>query len=155
MRWTLARGLLRGNLVSSQKEQVAAISTTAISEQAHQTPTRPLSSAPLPEKMRDVTDNRINLKTSVPGMLYLFIRYNLRIWNLSKINYSTSMYKYNSFNIEHVLHYVWFSQFWSHFWGTNALFASKAKINVVWNFFERRVPEGYLECRKNFKQHWF
>ena len=34
----------------------------------------------------------------------------------------------------------------------NALFASKAEINVVWNFFERRVPEaGYPECRKNFK----
>ena len=27
-------------------------------------------------------------------------------------------------------HYVRFSQFWSHFRGTNALFASKAKINV-------------------------
>ena len=67
MRWTLARGLLRGNLVS-QKEQVAAISTTAISEQAHQTPSRPLSSAPLPQKTTDVTDNRIDLKTSVPGM---------------------------------------------------------------------------------------
>ena len=37
----------------------------------------------------------------------------------------------------------------------NALFASKAKINVVWNFFEWRVPEGYPECRKNFKQRWF
>ena len=70
MRWTLARGLLRGNLVSSQKEQVAAISTTAISEQAHQTPSRPLSSAPLPQKTTDVTDNRIDLKTSVPGMYY-------------------------------------------------------------------------------------
>ena len=52
-------------------------------------------------------------------------------------------------------HYVWLSQFWSHFCGTNALFASKAKINVVWNFFEQRVPEGYPECRTNFKQHWF
>ena len=70
MRWTLARGLLRGNLVS-QKEQVAAISTTAISEQAHQTPTRPLSSAPLPQKTTDVTDNRINVKTPVPGTLYI------------------------------------------------------------------------------------
>ena len=53
------------------------------------------------------------------------------------------------------MHYVWFSQVWSHFCGTNALFASKAKINVVWNFFEWRVPEGYPECRKNFKQRWF
>ena len=35
-------------------------------------------------------------------------------------------------------HYVWFSQFWSHFWGTNALFASKA---------ERRVPKGYFQVR--------
>ena len=52
-------------------------------------------------------------------------------------------------------HYVWFSQFWSHFRGTNALFASKAKINVVWNFFEWRVPKGYPECRNNFKQCWF
>ena len=52
-------------------------------------------------------------------------------------------------------HYVWLSQFWSLFCGTNALFASKAKINVVWNFFKRRVPKGYPECRKNFKQRWF
>ena len=47
-----------------------------------------------------------------------------------------------------VVHYMWFSQFWSHFHGTNALFASKAKINIVWNFFKRRVPEGYPEWEK-------
>ena len=47
------------------------------------------------------------------------------------------------------------SWFWSHFRGTIALFASKAKINVVRNFFEQRVPVGYLECRKNLKQWWF
>ena len=33
----------------------------------------------------------------------------------------------------------------SPFWQDNALFASKAKINVFWNFFEWRVPEGDYE----------
>ena len=46
-------------------------------------------------------------------------------------------------------HYVWFSRFWSHFRRTNALFASKAKINVVLNFFEWRGPEGYPEISNN------
>ena len=74
MRWTLARGLLRGNLVSHKEQQVAAISTTAISEQAHQTPSRPLSSAPLPQKTTDITDNRINIKTPVPGIFSFFVK---------------------------------------------------------------------------------
>ena len=43
------------------------------------------------------------------------------------------------------IHYVWLSQFWSHFCRTSALFASKAKINVVWNFFAQRMPKGYPE----------
>ena len=33
----------------------------------------------------------------------------------------------------------------------NVLLASKAKINVFWKNFEWRVPEGYLEGRKNFQ----
>ena len=74
MRWTLARGLLRGNLVSHKEQQVAAISTNAISEQAHQTPSRPLSSAPLPQKTTDITDNRINIKTPVPGIFSFFVK---------------------------------------------------------------------------------
>ena len=36
-------------------------------------------------------------------------------------------------------------------WHNNALFASKAKINDFWNFFEWRIPEGDLEWRKNSK----
>ena len=39
------------------------------------------------------------------------------------------------------MHYVWFSQFWSHFRRTSALFASKAKINV-WNFSNGGCPKG-------------
>ena len=34
----------------------------------------------------------------------------------------------------------------------NALFALKAKINVVWNFFERSGSEGASGVRINFKQ---
>ena len=45
-------------------------------------------------------------------------------------------------------HYVWFSRFWSHFHGTNALFASKAKINVVWNFSHGGCPKGPQSVEK-------
>ena len=44
-------------------------------------------------------------------------------------------------------HNVWFSQFWSHF-----LFASKAKINVFWNFFEWSGPEGASGVKKKFQK---
>ena len=54
-----------------------------------------------------------------------------------------------------ILHYVWFSLFWSHFRRTNALFASKAKINVVWNFFDTPGTLRAPSVRKNFKQRWF
>ena len=37
----------------------------------------------------------------------------------------------------------------------NAWFASKAKIKVVWYFFEQSGPEGASRVRKNFKQLWF
>ena len=37
----------------------------------------------------------------------------------------------------------------------NALFASKAKINVVWNFFSLRWPLRPRSVQKYFKQHWF
>ena len=33
----------------------------------------------------------------------------------------------------------------------NALFASKAKINIVWNFFERSDPKEASEVRKKFQ----
>ena len=38
------------------------------------------------------------------------------------------------------MHYVWFSQFWSHFHRGNVLFASKAKINIFWKKFEWSGP---------------
>ena len=37
----------------------------------------------------------------------------------------------------------------------NALFASKAKINVFWNFFEWSGPEGTSGVRKNFQKRRF
>ena len=37
----------------------------------------------------------------------------------------------------------------------NALFASKAKINVFWKFFERSGPEGASGVRNFFKKRWF
>ena len=37
----------------------------------------------------------------------------------------------------------------------NALFASKAKINVFWKKFERSGPEGASGVRKFFKKHCF
>ena len=49
-------------------------------------------------------------------------------------------------------HYVWLSQFWSHFCWTNALFAPKAKINVFLKFFERSCPEGASGVKKNFQK---
>ena len=42
------------------------------------------------------------------------------------------------------MHYVWFSQFWSHWRRTNALFASEAKINVFWNSW---YPSGTLHSK--------
>ena len=36
-----------------------------------------------------------------------------------------------------------------------AVFASKAKINVVWKFFEWSGSERDSGVRKNFKQRWF
>ena len=68
---------------------------------------------------------------------FLCKKFFLRII-LSNVPVSTSSREKRPF--EYPLHYVWLSQFWSHFCGRNALFASKAKINVVWNFFELRVP---------------
>ena len=37
----------------------------------------------------------------------------------------------------------------------NALFASKAKINVFWNFANGAVLKGPAKWRKNFKKRWF
>ena len=51
----------------------------------------------------------------------------------------------------HAMHYVWLSQFWSHFCETNALFASKAKINVVWNFFYTPGTLRAPSVRKKFQ----
>ena len=43
----------------------------------------------------------------------------------------------------------------SPFWQDNALFASKTKINIFWNFFlHSRSPLG-PSTRKNFKKRWF
>ena len=51
-------------------------------------------------------------------------------------------------------HYVWLSQFWSHFSRTNALFASKAKINIFL-FFWVEGPQRKPGMKKNFKKRWF
>ena len=65
MRWAVARGLLRGNL-KLQTENLSAFSTSSVSEQAHKSPSRPLSSIPLPQE-NNIPENRINIKTKLPG----------------------------------------------------------------------------------------
>merc|ERR1711981_367323 len=65
MRWAVARGLLRGNL-KLQAENLSAFSTSSVSEQAHKSPSRPLSSIPLPQE-NNIPENRINIKTKLPG----------------------------------------------------------------------------------------
>merc|ERR1711981_309467 len=65
MRWAVAQGLLRGNL-KLQTENLSAFSTSSVSEQAHKSPSRPLSSIPLPQE-NNIPENRINIKTKLPG----------------------------------------------------------------------------------------
>ena len=50
------------------------------------------------------------------------------------------------------VHYVWFSQFWSHFRRTMHCLPQRLKSTYVWNFFERSRCEGVSGVRKNFKQ---
>jgi len=65
MRWSVARSLLRGN-INAPKESISAFSTSSVSEQAHKSPSRPLSSVPLPQEVK-LVDSKINIKTPVPG----------------------------------------------------------------------------------------
>ena len=65
VRWSVARSLLRGN-INAPKESISAFSTSSVSEQAHKSPSRPLSSVPLPQEVK-LVDSKINIKTPVPG----------------------------------------------------------------------------------------
>ena len=65
MRWSVARSLLRGN-INAPKESISAFSTSSVSDQAHKSPSRPLSSVPLPQEVK-LVDSKINIKTQVPG----------------------------------------------------------------------------------------
>ena len=68
MRWSVARSLLRGN-INAPKESISAFSTSSVSEQAHKSPSRPLSSVPLPQEVK-LVDSKINIKTPVPGTIH-------------------------------------------------------------------------------------
>ena len=70
MRWSVARSLLRGN-INAPKESISAFSTSSVSEQAHKSPSRPLSSVPLPQEVK-LVDSKINIKTPVPGRYHFF-----------------------------------------------------------------------------------
>ena len=74
--------------------------------------------------------------------VFLFLpHYHLRphIWDYADELNSTTMLDYALCVIFTIL---------VSFCGTNALFASKARINVVWNFFEWRVPKGTWSIEK-------
>ena len=63
MRWSVARSLLRENVV--QKEALKAFSTTSEAASS-QPPSRTLSSIPLPQEKHE-KESKINIKTEVPG----------------------------------------------------------------------------------------
>merc|ERR1712062_53166 len=65
MRWSVARSLLRENVV--QKEVLSkAFSTTSQANSATQPPSRTLSSIPMPQEKHE-RESKISIKTEVPG----------------------------------------------------------------------------------------
>ena len=71
MRWSVARSLLRENVV--QKEALSkAFSTTSEANSATQPPSRTLSSIPLPQEKHE-RESKISIKTEIPGIYHFRI----------------------------------------------------------------------------------
>ena len=71
MRWSVARSLLRENVV--QKEVLSkAFSTTSGANSATQPPSRTLSSIPLPQEKHE-RESKISIKTEIPGIYHFRI----------------------------------------------------------------------------------
>ena len=89
MRWSVARGLLREKVV--QKEVLSKFSTSSESSSATQTPSRTLSSIPLPQEQQERV-SKINIKTEVPGPKSTQLRNELLdLQQMSSVNLVTDL----------------------------------------------------------------
>ena len=89
MRWSVARGLLREKVV--QKEVLSKFSTSSESSSATQTPSRTLSSIPLPQEQQERV-SKINIKAEVPGPKSTQLRNELLdLQQMSSVNLVTDL----------------------------------------------------------------